>query len=442
MAKKHGEQLWLGNFSYVLTRQTMRDKRGAPEHDVFASSKPVAIVWLLIMSAISGVFGGLLVSGALWRDLYPVPLWLVAFILVCIVTRKISFAISGSYLAFLTGWILGWGLLIGICAMWAAQLSSAGWVYGIAGGLGFVIGITQGVYEPDDLDEHNAFFALGMVLAPGGAALSAWLYRNMLESPSTLEAAAIAGGLAGFIFLGPPMGFLIARLKNVAGLKRVAALLLHSDETAPEALPLLDTALAIWPDNAELIERRALARMLLGKELDAELDWARHAKIAPNSPARDIAEGWLHLRRDSPTDAALAFERAVARRKRDPLALVGLGLAHLRLGDGKAALAALEVIPEGSRDALALSYLAEAHLLAGNAERAVGIATDAIDELDSIHGRSWLVRGDARRALGNINGAARDYNMALQTDDELGLEEQALARLEEIDRPIEEQELD
>jgi hypothetical protein len=41
--------------------------------------------------------------------------------------------------------------------MWGAQLSSPGWTYGIAGGVGFLIGITQGVYETEDREGHDSF---------------------------------------------------------------------------------------------------------------------------------------------------------------------------------------------------------------------------------------------------------------------------------------------
>ncbi len=114
-------------------------------------------------------------------------------------------------------------------------------------------------------------------------------------------------------------------------------------------------------------------------------------------------------------------------------------MARLRLGDARGAIASLEVIPHASHDARSLSYLAEAHLAAGNAERAKQLATDAIEELDSVHGLSWLVRGDARRMMGDLDGAAKDYNMVLRADDdETGVEERGLARLDEIGRPIEE----
>ena len=441
-ARRGSNDDWLEDFSVVLTQRAMRSNRRDVKYETFAGSKPLSIVWLAAISAVAGAFGGTLVSGALWNSWLQIPLWLVALVGFCVAVRKATLAASGPYLAFLSGWCIGWGLLIGACAMWAAQLSGGGWAYGVAIGVGFLLGITHGAYEPDDLKSHDSFFAVGMAAPPGGACLAAWLYRNALSDPNTIVAAALTGGVAGLVFLGPVMALLLARLDNVAGLQRMALLLLHNDETAPEAPAVLDAAIRLAPDNAELVGHRALAYALLGRNSEAEADWARHAGLVSNSPARDIAEGWVHLRRDRPADAATSFDKAAAQRRRNKAASVGLGLARLRLGDANGAIAALEAIGFASHDARSLSYLAQAHLAAGNPQRAEELATDAIDELDSIHGHTALVRGDARRAMGDLDGAAKDYNRALWGDDEAGVEERALSRLEEIDRPVEEYEPD
>jgi hypothetical protein len=140
----------------------------------------------------------------------------------------------------MAGWSLFWGLLIGAVAMWGAQLDGAGWAYGIAGVIGFFVGITQGIYEPDDLQGHDGFFAISMIGAPAGACLAAWLYRHVLLGEAGLVSAALAGMLAGLILLGPSMAYFFSRLDNRRGLKRLASLLLHRDETANDAIAPLN----------------------------------------------------------------------------------------------------------------------------------------------------------------------------------------------------------
>ena len=97
-------------------------------------------------------------------------------------------------------------------------------------------------------------------------------------------------------------------------------------------------------------------------------------------------------------------------------------------------------MPKADLQAIDLTYWAEALLALGDTKSAEQTATDAIDEWDSIHGRSWIVRAEARRLLGDIDGAARDYNMALSASDEPGIEQRALDGLEAIDRPVEDYE--
>jgi Tfp pilus assembly protein PilF len=100
----------------------------------------------------------------------------------------------------------------------------------------------------------------------------------------------------------------------------------------------------------------------------------------------------------------------------------------------------LKRISGRNHGALSLTYLAEAWLASGDAANAISAATEAIDEVDSTHGRSWLVRAEAYRLQGRIEAAAEDYNRAIWTADEPGIEDRAVAGLAAIDRPISEDE--
>ena len=429
---------WLGDFSLVLSRDHFRSVGRDPEYEVFSGSKPLAFLWLVVAAAAGGALGGTLVSGALWGPWWQVPAWIAVLVAMAVAVYRAALALFGQPLGFMAGWSLFWGLLSGAVAMWGAQLDGAGWAYGIAGGIGFLVGITQGVYEPDDLQGHDGFFAISMIAAPAGACLAAWLYRHGLLGEVGLASAASAGVLAGLIFLGPSMAYFFSRLDNLRGLKRLASLLLHRDETAGDAIAPLNAAIRRAPGDASLFDRRALAHALSGDEAAAERDWARSAELAPGSTASTISRGWLALRRDRASEAAAHFEQAGRASKKERWAWIGLAVAKLRLGDAAQAIAALKQVPEAERQALDLTYLAEALLALGDVKLAEQTATDAIDEWDSIHGRSWIVRAEARRLLGDIDGAAKDYNMALNACDEPGIEQQALDGLEAIDRPVEE----
>src|SRR4029079_16104842 len=131
----------------------------------------------------------------------------------------------------------------------------------------------------------------------------------------------------------------------------------------------------------------------------------------PGTIAPAISRGWLALRRDLASEAAAHFAQAGGAQPKERWAWIGLAIAKLKAGNPAQAVAALERVPEAQRQALDLTYLAEALLALGDAKLAQQTATDAIDERDSIHGRSWIVRAEARRLLGDIDGAAKDYNM-------------------------------
>ena len=429
---------WLGDFSLVLSREHFRSVRRDQQYEVFSGSKPLAFLWLVVVASVGGALGGTLVSGALWGPWWQVPAWIAALVATAIAVRLPTIAVSGQPLGFMAGWCLFWGWLLGAVAMWGAQLDGAGWAYGIAGGIGFFVGITQGVYEPDDLQGHDGFFALSMIGAPAGACLAAWLYRHGPLGDRSLVTAALAGTIAALTLLAPSMAYFFLRLDNLGGLKRLASLLLHRDETAGEALVPLEAAIRLAPADASLFDRRALAHALAGSEAAAERDWARVVELAPGSMAPTIGRGWLALRRDRTSEAVALFEQAARANSKERWAWTGLAVAKLRLGDAAEAIAALKQVPVRERQALDLTYLAEAHLALGDARSAERTASDAIDEWDSVHGRSWIVRAKARRLLGDIDGAAKDYNMALSASDEPGIEQQALDGLAEIDRPVEE----
>jgi tetratricopeptide (TPR) repeat protein len=430
--------VWLADFSLVLSKDHFRSIRRDPQYEVFSGSKPLAFVWLVVVAAAGGALGGTLVSGALWGPWWQVPAWIAALVVTTASAVPPTFAISGQPLGFIAGWSLFWGWLIGAVAMWGAQLDGAGWAYGIAGVIGFFVGITHGVYEPDDLKGHDGFFGISMIAAPVGACLAVWLYRHGLMGERGLASAALGGTLAGLVFLGPSMAYFFSRLNNLGGLKRLASLLLHRDETVGEAIAPLNAAIRLAPGDASLFDRRALAHALSGNEAAAERDWARAAQLDPGSIAPAISRGWLALRRDRASEAAAHFEQAGRASSKERWAWIGLAIAKLKLGDAAQATAALEQVPEAKRQALDLTYLAEALLALGDTALAARTATDAIDELDSIHGRSWIVRAEARRLLGDIDGAARDYNEALSASDEPWIEQHALGGLESIDRPVEE----
>ena len=422
---------WLDNYAFVLEADELRRLRRNPDYDAFTGSKWLALPWLITVAAIAGAFGGLSVSAALWSAWWQVillPLGLLAFF---VASYSLTLRVSGRSIAGLVGWCIFFGILIGIVTMWAAQTTSSGWAYAIAGGVTFILlGITGGQLSPPNSKTSEEWFLTSSIAAPAGACLATWLFRNVLAEPATLISAAVPGALAATIFLGVAATLYMVTWRPARGLRNLAKLRLHGERTAGEAVDALGPAIREAPDDGELYALRGIARGLSGDDPGSEQDFERARELSPK--VTSACRGWLALRRDDPAGALAAFRSAGS----GVMAAVGLGLAHLRLGEGDAALAALKRLRTDDHDELSLTYFAEAQLASGDPAGAIGTATDAIDELESTHGRSWLVRADAHRALGDIDVAACDYNLALEAADEIGVRRKALAGLKAIDRPV------
>lgn len=428
---------WIYDFSLVLTPDAIRRIADGPGYEAFTGSKARAYPWLVVVAMIAGAFGGIMVSGALWSRWWQVPLWLAAVAAFVTIVRRITTAAYPPPIGFLVGWCVFFGIVTGAFAMWGAQLTSGAWAYGIAGGLMFfLIGITGGLIPPPNAKEREDWFLTSAIMAPIGGCAAVWIYRDVLPDPSTLLAAGLTGVIAALPFLALTMALHLAAWRPARGMKKLAMLRLHSDGLAAEAIPLLDAAIAEDDGDAEAVELRALGHALVGRSTEAEADWARLTELTPGTNAPDIGRGWAALRRGDNSAAMEAFAAAKPARKHDAWVLKGLGITHLRQGESAAALEALNAIPARAHDALSLTYLAEAWLGVDDLPNAIATAADAIEEADSIHGRTWLVRAEAYRRRGKIDSAAEDYNRALWAADEVGIEERAIAGLEAIDRPV------
>ena len=447
MARSKREDSWLEDFSIVLRPDAIRRMRRNPEFDVFTGSKVLAGLWVAAVAGLAGAVGGMVAGPEFLKRVWPtfVGLLIVGPAMWIAIDRSTR-ALFGASIAFLAGWSIFFGSLVAALSIWSAQLSSAGWAYGIAGGVGFILlGITGGQIDPPNAEPNESWFLTSALACPLSTCAAVWIYRNWLGEPHTLLHSAIVGIVAATPFMAVTIALYLKVWNARDGLDRLAALYLHNERFLEAATRLLDRGLRNSPDDARLRDRRALASALAGRQDVAEADWARSRELAPKSVRPLISKGWLHLRRGQFREAAIAFEDAFDRSKKERWAAVGLGLARLRLGDASGAVEAFDTLkdktfvdgePVDGHDALTLTCLAEAQLALGEPELAIETATSAIEQYDSVHGRTWLARADAHVALGNIDAAAKNYNFALQMDDEIGVRERALAGLEGLGRPV------
>ena len=444
---------WLDDFSIVLRPDAIRRMRRNPEFEVFAGSKVLAGLWLAAVAALTGAFAGMLAGPEFLTRVWPTFVGLlVAGPAIWLAIHRSTRAIFGAPIAYLAGWTTFFASLDAALSIWSAQLASAAWAYGLAGGLGFfLLGITGGQIDPPNAKPADSWFLTSAVMCPIANCAAVWAYRNWFGEPHPLLHSASVGVIAATPFMAVTMALYLKVWNVREGFDRLATLYLHHDRFLQAGINLLDKAVKNSPDDAGLYDRRAFARALAGDFDAAEADWARHRELAPQSVRPLVSQGWLQLRRDRPSEALTAFAEAVTQKKNERWAIAGLGLARLRMEDPAGAVDAFERLQGNTviygdtvngHDALTLTWLAEAQLAAGHPELAIQAATDAIEEFDSIHGRTWLARADAHVRLGEINAAAKDFKSALRADQQVGVYERAMAGLEAIKRPVSEDESD
>ena len=447
MGRAQRTDSWLEDFSIVLRPDVIRSMRRRPEFEVFTGSKVLAGLWIAAVAALAGAIGGMLAGPELLARVWPTFVGLL-FVgpALWVAIHRLTRAMFGAPIAYLAGWSIFFGSLVAALSIWSAQLSSAGWAYGVAGGVGFfLLGITGAQIDPPNADPGESWFLTSAIVCPAATCASVWIYRNGFGEPHTLLHSAAVGAIAATPFLALTMVLYLSVWNVREGIDRLAALYLHHERFTDAAIRLLDKALRSTPDAADLYDRRGLALGLAGHWDAAESDWERHRALAPKSVGPLISQGWVHLRDKRALEAATAFEQAVNSGNNERWAIAGLGLARLKLGDPGGAAEAFERLDRkpvvngkatSGHDALSLTWLAEAQFALGQDDLAIATATSAIEEFDSFHGRTWLARADAFARIGDIEAAAKDYNSALSASDEVGVEERAIAGLQAIGRPV------
>jgi len=103
--------VWLGDFSFVLSKDHFRSVRRDPEFEVFSGSKLLAFFWLVVVAAAGGALGGTLISGALWGPWWQVLAWIATVVATAIAVYWPTLALSGPPLSFMAG-----GACSGVCS--------------------------------------------------------------------------------------------------------------------------------------------------------------------------------------------------------------------------------------------------------------------------------------------------------------------------------------
>jgi tetratricopeptide (TPR) repeat protein len=264
------------------------------------------------------------------------------------------------------------------------------------------------------------------------------LARQGLLPPTSLATAAMLGSLAAGIVVLPLMITLIANWDNAEALARLGALYLHNPGGLREAGAVnLAHAARMKPANAHFAHLQAMASALTGDQPAAEAHWRRHLELEPASVEPLVGQAMVHLRNGEVEAAIPLLETALRRRPKHPQATSMLALALHRSGDLERAIGLYERALPLTGDPMTLTRQAQAQLDAGRPKLALTCCNEAIDEFDSPHARTRLVRARAYLALGRQKKAEADFREAYDSADEYGLDDEARADLEAMGLRVE-----
>jgi len=173
--------------------------------------------------------------------------------------------------------------------------------------------------------------------------------------------------------------------------------------------------LAHYPDSAFALNMRGCAGSAAGNYAAAIADFDRAAAISPSYARSYINRGYARHRSGDLQGAEADYTRAVELRPRNALAHNNRGLVRQALGNCQGALADYTAAIELGRDPRMLllfrSNRAIAHLRLGDARAALADADHVLLQ-NPDHYRARLTRARARFALGDIKGAFEDADHA------------------------------
>ena len=189
--------------------------------------------------------------------------------------------------------------------------------------------------------------------------------------------------------------------------------MLNDQEAAVAAFgKAIETAGNPQPDRL----RRAFARLDLGDTKGARADIAKLKRADANHPGVQLAEGIAHMQEERFQEARANFETALARYKDYNPALLGLGEAHLRLGNLEQAEHFLtRHLTRQPNSIQGIHGLVQLHVQKGRPETALALLDRASLEHTGDHAEIDELRARVLLLTGDTQGGVRAIRSALQS---------------------------
>jgi Flp pilus assembly protein TadD len=424
---------WFNDLSVHIDDEELIEEAKALEPTLLHHGSRIgAAVWIILVSAIGGAFGGFTFSGRVQSSWWIFIPYLIAGALLLRVLKPLSTRLLGPTVAWQAVLAFFWSFLLAMVAVWGGHIDTVWLGYTVSVGGGLFIGLMYGSLGPGFISREDAWLLAALPLG----ALSTWsaaaLQRALDASANPPWSEAFVGTMAASAFM-VPMAVLMAMLSSKSNaLAKMATLYLHNDNFTAKAIEYLDQAIALSPRSAELHNMRGIAYSKLGDGDRADADFRKVTELSPRAAEAHMNRGVDFIRQGDFDRAIDALKYATTVNPKLAMAFSNLGTAYQKKGDLDAAIDSYNrAITLRARYPIGFANRAYTYYLKGEHDRAIADATHAI-ELDDRLPMAHTNLGHALAGKGDVGLAARSYRRALALNPDKSVAEETLEALEKL----------
>jgi tetratricopeptide (TPR) repeat protein len=424
---------WFNDLSVHIDDEELIEEAKALEPTLLHHGSRIgAAVWIILVSAVGGAFGGFTFSGRVQSSWWIFIPYLIAGALLLRVLKPLSTRLLGPTVAWQAALALFWSFLLAMVAVLGARIET-GWLsYTVSVGGGLFIGLMYGSLTPGFVRNEDAWMLAALPLG----ALCTWsataLQRAFDASAHPPWSEAYVGTMAASVFM-VPIAMLMAVLSSKSnGLAKMATLYLHNENFTTKAIEYLDQAIALSPRSADLYNLRGIAYSKLGDGDRADEDFRKVTELSPRAAEAHMNRGVDYLRQGDFDRSIDALKYATTVNPKLSMAFSNLGTAYQKRGDLDAAIESYSrAIKLRAKYPIAFSNRAYTYYLKGEHDLAIADAMHAI-KLDSRLPMAHANLGHALAGKGEAVMAARSYRRALALDPDREVAEETLTALEKL----------
>jgi tetratricopeptide (TPR) repeat protein len=425
---------WFDNPNVHIDDEELIEQAEALKATLFHSrwSRIGGAVWIVLVSAIAGAFGGFTFSdevGSSW-SIFISYLFVGALLLRAL--HPVSKRLLGPTVASQAALSFFWSFLLATVAVLTGRIETIWLGTTLSIGGGFFIGLMSVSLNPGFTTNQDVWMMSGLPLG----ALSTWsatgVQRAFDASAGLSWSEAYVGLMAASVFM-VPMAVLMAMLSSKAnGFAKMGTLYLHNDNFLAKAIEYLDQAIALRPRSADLYNMRGIAYSKLGDGDRADADFRKVSELSPRAAEAHMNRGIDFMRQGDFDRSIEALKHATTVNPKLATAFSNLGTAYQKKGDLDAAIQSYNhAISLRSKYPIAFSNRAYSYFLKGEHDRAIADARHAI-KLDAELAIAHANLGHALAGKGDAIMAARSYRRALSLSPDHEVEEETLNALEKL----------